>query len=442
MRRTDELNLAHLKAAVDEAAHASLSGAGLDLRVLPSDDRAASDAWAQSVARGFLDRDRSDEQSAHSFESAGSRRRLGVYDPSGPMPEVPVGTFASWIGDLSVPGDAEVTACAISAVTVAQTHHRRGIARAMMQGELNTAATLGVPVATLTVSESTLYGRYGFAPAAAAANWRIDRRRAGWLGPLPSGRFDYISRERWAALAPALHERVRRHAPGELSMPASHWTRFARTHPGAHEPGAVRAVQYTDDAGTVTGLVLYTVQENHDDYTKSGAQVQWLVADGPDAYAALWHFLLHLDLVGELRAGELSVDEPLWWLIADQRAAQVSVTDHHYVRVLDVPAALEARRYQAADVIDLTVTDPLGHAQGRWVLDVDESGQGSVHPLTGDSPQGAVRVGLGVQELSAAYLGGVSLATLAYAGRIETNDAFAAARVFAWPVPPRLSYWY
>ena len=34
MRRTDELNLAHLKAAVDEAAHASLSGAGLDLRVL------------------------------------------------------------------------------------------------------------------------------------------------------------------------------------------------------------------------------------------------------------------------------------------------------------------------------------------------------------------------------------------------------------------------
>lgn len=39
----------------------------------------------------------------------------------------------------------------------------------MMQGELNTAATLGVPVATLTVSESTLYGRYGFAPAAAAA---------------------------------------------------------------------------------------------------------------------------------------------------------------------------------------------------------------------------------------------------------------------------------
>ena len=88
MRRTDELNLAHLKAAVDEAAHASLSGAGLGLRVLPSDDRAASDAWAQSVARGFLDRERPDEQSAHSFESAGSGRRLGVYDPSGPMPEV------------------------------------------------------------------------------------------------------------------------------------------------------------------------------------------------------------------------------------------------------------------------------------------------------------------------------------------------------------------
>ena len=442
MRRTNDVDQAYRDAPADETARAWLAAAGLDLRVLPADDRPASDGWAQGVARGFLDQERSDEQNAYSFEAAGIRRRLGVYDPSAPMPEVPVGTFASWIGDLSVPGGNDVQACAISAVTVAQTHHRRGIARAMMQGELRAAAALGVPVATLTVSESTIYGRYGFAPAATAANWRIDRRRAGWLGPMPTGRFDYISRERWAELAPAVHERVRRQAPGELSMPASHWARFARTHTGAHEPGAVRAVQYANATGAVTGLVLFSMQENHDDFTKSGLHVQWLVADGAEAYAALWYFVLQHDLVGELRAGELSVDEPLWWLIADQRAAQVSVTDHHYVRVLDVPAALEARQYQAAGAVDLTVTDPLGHADGRWLLETDSSGQGRVQPLTAPAPDGAIEVRWGVQELSAAYLGGVSLATLAYAGRVETTDAFAAARMFAWPVAPRLSYWY
>jgi hypothetical protein len=47
-----------------------------------------------------------------------------------------------------------------------------------------------------------------------------------------------------------------------------------------------------------------------------------------------------------------------------------------------------------------------------------------------------------VQELSAAYLGGVSLTTLAAAGRVESTDAAVAARVFGWHVAPRLSIWY
>ena len=51
-------------------------------------------------------------------------------------------------------------------------------------------------------------------------------------------------------------------------------------------------------------------------------------------------------------------------------------------------------------------------------------------------------VALGVEELSAAYLGGVSLATLAAAGRVQTTDAAAAARVFGWHAAPRLSIWY
>ena len=38
-------------------------------------------------------------------------------------------------------------------------------------------------MAMLTVSESTLYERYGFAPAALASDYRIDNRRGHWVGP-------------------------------------------------------------------------------------------------------------------------------------------------------------------------------------------------------------------------------------------------------------------
>jgi predicted acetyltransferase len=203
-------------------------------------------------------------------------------------------------------------------------------------------------------------------------------------------------------------------------------------------------VQHTDADGELRGLLLYGVDENPDDYARSTATVAYLLAETPDAYAALWRFVLGLDLIGEVRASELSVDEPLRWMIADQRAARIEVVDHHYVRILDVPAALAARRYGAAGVLALDVTDPVGISGGRWLLRVDDEGRGTVEewPAEAPAPGGANEIALGITELSTAYLGGVSLATLAAAGRVRAADAAGAARVLGWHVVPRLTFWY
>ncbi len=426
---------------VDELSRARLAEGGLDYRRTPidGDDFAP---WLQSVARGFQDGERTDEHVASARERSAYRRLTGVYDPAAPVPEAPVATIASWLGELTVPGGVAVPSCAISAVTVAPTHRRRGIARAMLEGELRAAAASGIPVAMLTVSESPLYGRYGFAPAAASASWRIETRRASWIGPRPGGRVDFIARETLRALAPALHERVRLRVPGEIDVPGSHWDGLAGTKPTAEKAGDKRAVQYTDASGEVRGLALYTVRQNHDDFTKATVHVAYLLADGDDAYAALWRFLLELDLVAEVHAGELGVDEPLRWMIADQRAATVTVRDHQYVRILDVPAALEVRRFGAPGILALDVSDALGHATGRYLLEAAADGTGRVRAAEGDAPAGAVEVSLGIEELSAVYLGGVSLATLAAAGRVRSSDTDAAARVLSWHSAPRLSIWY
>ncbi|MEU1972728.1 GNAT family N-acetyltransferase [Microbacterium sp. NPDC019599] len=430
------------RAPIDDETSARLGEQGLDVRLVASDDAERFAPWYQALARGFLDSEPSEKQVESASRRMGRRRLVGVFDAGAPDPDRPVATFVSWVAELSVPGGVGIPSCAVSAVSVAPTHRRRGILRSVMAGELRLARDAGVPVAVLTVSESTIYGRFGFASAALSAHARIDVPRAQWTGPRPAGRVDFVSRERFREIAPDLHDRVRLSHPGELEMPDGHWDRFAGTEADAENPEKLRAVQYTDEHGAVQGVALYRAEENHQDFARSKVSVHRLVAVTPDAYAGLWRFLLELDLIGELSAGELAVDEPVLWMIADRRAAKVTVQDHQYVRILDVPAALAARRYAVPGVVTLEVTDPLGFAEGVWTVRVGGDGRASVEPSeAGAQPEGP-RVRLGVTELSAAYLGSVSLATLAAAGRVETSDPVTAAALFAWPQQARLSFWY
>lgn len=427
-------------APLDADAHAALAVQGLVLRRIDDADRADTDPWLDAVARGFLDGERNDEQRQAFFDRAAYRRKLGVFDESGPQPQVPVATFASWPAELTVPGGA-VPASAISAVTVAPTHRRRGILRALMVGELRSALENGMPVAVLTVSESTIYGRFGFAPAAAAAHWKLDVRRARWIGPDAPGRVDFLTRAQGRALAEDLHERARLGSPGEIDMPGGHWDRYFGTRPDAEKPEQLRVVQYRSAAGEVDGVAVYRVTEDEQDFTASVVDISLLLTATDEAYAGLWRFFLSMDLIATINVSELSTAEPLWWMIADQRAATITVRDHQYVRLLDVPATLQARRYDVADTIALEVADPLDLAAGTFVVATDTEGRAEVDAVD-DPPLGVPLVRLGVAELSAIVLGGVSPVTLARAGRLHSDDPARLARLFAWTTVPRLSFWY
>jgi len=430
----------HHDASLDRTMTDELDGRGLGVRRVDDALRTETDPWLEAVSRGFLGGERTEVQRDAFFAHTAYRRKIGVFDDTAPQPDVPVATFASWAAELTLPGGT-VPACAISSVTVAPTHRRRGILRSVMTGELRTAVERGLPVAILTVSESTIYGRFGFAPAALAAQWTIDARRARWVGPEAPGRIDFVTRAQGRDIAAALHERVRTQTPGEIEMPGGHWERFFGIRPDAEKAEELRVVQYRSVAGEVDGVALYKVTENEHDFVASTVDVLLLVAATDEAYAGLWRFLLTMDLIGTVRAGELSVDEPLWWMIADQRAATVTVRDHHYTRILDVPAALSARTYDVADAVTLQIADPLGVAAGTFVLTADADGVATVD-IVDEPPVGIPTATIGVAELSAMLLGGVSAVTLARAGRLVADDPARLARLFASTVPPRLSFWY
>ncbi len=430
----------------DDGARAALASDGLRLAVVDPADEETVVPWLLAGARGFHSGENTPEQTADVRPGVASRRLLGVWDDGGGE-SVPVGTLDAWPGELSLPGERTVTAWAISFVTVAPTHRRRGIARALIEGELRTAARLGSPLAMLTVSESSIYGRFGFSPAALATDWTIDTRRARWTGPHPAGRIDFVSREAFRGDVALLHERGRRRHPGSIDVWGRRWDQMAGLVPEAQDAGNLRAVRYRDAAGETRGAALFRVTEREEDFTRHSLSVLYLVSDTADAYAALWRLLLETDLVSTVTAHLRSVDEPLRWMIADQRAAEVRVWEHQYLRILDVAASFGARAYAAAGRLALEVSDPLGFTEGVWLIDAGPGGCATVErlPALDDAPADAAAVSLTANELGSLLLGGVSAVTLAAAGRVvevRPGSAVAADALLRSPQTPWLSIWY
>ncbi len=425
---------------IDATAASSLAANGLRFGLLESSDE-SFDPWFQAMTRGFHGPSYSVEDVDGRVEGMAHRRITAVWDDSQADAATPVGTASSWITDLTVPGHRAVPSWAISTVTVAPTHRRRGIARNLMEAELRTAAALGVPVAILTASEATIYTRFGFAPSALAADYKIDTTRAKWNGPTPGGRVQLVSSETARdGGAHAAIERARLQTPGQIFFDGHLWERMFGI-PGRGDPKDFRVARYDDEDGAQQGVVIYKAIHTDE---KLSIYVQYLAAATDDAYAALWRYLLELDLVSEVTAALRSVDEPLKWQVTDARAVyEEHVGDHLWVRILDVKSALEARTYSAPAVLTLEISDDLGFAGGVYRLEVDATGEAAVSPVA--EPVEGPDLRLTVSDLSAIYLGGVSVNTLVRAGRVNAKTpaaAMAADAAFRSEVTPWLSIWF
>jgi predicted acetyltransferase len=432
---------------IDAESFDRLAAQNLEFGLVDTTDTATFGAWLQAESRGFHDASIAPELLEEQLRGVADRRTTGVWDPTAAEPLSPVSTVSSWPTDLSVPGSRSVPAWAISAVTVSPTHRRRGIARAMLESELRTAARFGSAVAVLTVSEATIYSRYGFAPAAMMANWQIDPRRVRWTGPTSQGRVHFVALEQLRSEGLALVERVRLETPGQIQFSGHLWERLLGF--GGDTSGRAknkRAVRFNDADGVAQGFAVFRVADVDASFDTHILDVDYLVAATDEAYAALWQFLIEMDLVSEIRAPLRPVNEAFAWQVSDFRAVRKTLErDHLWTRILDLTAALEARLYNGPGQIVVDVADPLGFASGRILLDVEADGVGMVTPWNKATPEGVADVSLSVNELNALYLGGVSGVTLAQAGRVtENRDASAVVldSLFQSAVSPWLSIWF
>ncbi|MGL4339842.1 MAG: GNAT family N-acetyltransferase [Rhodoglobus sp.] len=432
---------------VDDTSAVRLRNKGLHLDLVDTQELTEFAAWLRADRRGFHLAEPDEQRVKDTHAGIGDRRTTGVWDSRIPEPSIPIATVSSWKTEMTVPGHRTVPAWAISSVTVAPTHRRQGIARALLEAELRTASSKGVPMAILTVSESTIYGRFGFAPAAYASTLTINTRRAKWVGPEASGRVSFMTTAQFRSNVAAVHERVRPTNPGEIPVGDFEWDQIAGivTEDKNHAL-SLRAVRYDTAAGELQGLALYRVKEQSQDFAEQTLTVEYLVTETAEAYAALWQYLLDIDLVAQVKGVHRSVDEPLLWQLSDRRGVTEKVWDHLWLRILDVTTALEGRTYSAAGDCILQVHDDLSFAAGNYVLRVDHNGAARVAAITTRAAENAVAsVSLGVRELSALYLGGVSAATLAAAGLIieqHPGSLNALDSMFRSACAPWLSFWF
>ena len=431
--------------AIDATAEAAYAKQGLRFTLLTATDEGYP-AWYQAMGRGFHGPIVEADQFPARGQGMAHRRISGVYDDSAADAATPVATATSWIADVTVSVGRVIPTWAISTITVAPTHHRRGIARNLIEAELRTAVKLGVPIAILTASEATIYERFGFAPATQRADWTIDTTRASWTGPIPDGRVQLVTTEQ--ARDEGGHdilERALLQTPGEMHFDGHLWKRLFGM-PGRGNPLAMRVVRYDDADGVAQGLAIYKM-DDPGEHLPEIAHIEYLTTATDDAYAALWRYFIELDLVGQIKAPLRSVDEAVRWQISDSRAASEDlVHDHLWVRILDVKAALEARHYNAPGTFVLELDDALGFADGCWQLSIDNSGRGVVQKLDDSDAFGDNHhLAMNIRDLGAIYLGATPISTLVKAGRIAEKTpsaAVAADTAFRSTVTPWLSTWF
>ncbi|AUS79974.1 GNAT family N-acetyltransferase [Actinoalloteichus sp. AHMU CJ021] len=301
---------------------------------------------------------------------------------------------------------------AITHVGVKPGHRRRGIMRMMMRAQLHALHEAGAePVAGLEASEAGIYGRYGYAPATEWADIRVPRgaefRADVDTGPDPvreAPREDALPRLR------ELHDRAAGRV-GWLDRGAPVWDLWLADTPRADRT-AYRFATHP------RGYAVYRLLHG-EGRREARARVEVLEIQSLDAVAAaaLWRYLLDIDLVSEVQWFGAAVDDPIRWFLADPRRARVEVEDALWLRIVDLDRALPARAYAAEADVVFQVSDRLcPWNAGRWRMAVDADGRAEVRRTDAEPA-----LSLDISALAAAYLGGTTLTALAAAGLVSEH---------------------
>lgn len=346
-----------------------------------------------------------------------------------------VGTLGAFSFDMTVPGGS-VKCAGTTMVTVNATHRRRGVLRQMMDAHLAEAREREDPIAALWASDAAIYGRFGFGMAAPSVNWEIDRRHVDLHRLAPAGaETRSVDGAAAAEILPAVYDAVLPTRPGMYARTPTWWkNRILQDSPEWRDGAtAHRFVVARDADGRPTGYAKFRVKEGWKDHHGAHeVRLLELMATDAAAHVGLLEVVMSHDLATKITAWDRPADDPVFDLLASARRLKARVTDGLWVLLLDVPAALAARRYSDAGTFVIEVADPTSGNSSRWLFETD--GSETDCSVTSRAPD----LALDMEDLGAAYLGRARLSELVRVGRVEASIEVARSfdRVFGWDPQP------
>lgn len=307
---------------------------------------------------------------------------------------------------LTVPGGTVLPAAGVTWVAVSPTHRRRGILRAMLDELHRRMARSEYPIAALLASEGGIYGRFGYGPATIEQQLRVQRRWRSSIQRFPT---------------PAASK-----SSAQPCTPPAVWDEVLADRESARSGGSpFFGLLHAD------GYAMYRVYEATD-----SVEVTRFAAVSADAHVALWRVLLGLDLIDTITVHTHPAD-PLHYLLTDARRVETtSSRDALWLRIIDIPATLQARTYEADLSVVMEISDTaLGKATFALTI---RDGKAQVAP-TDSAPDLHVDVSV----LGSIYLGAHRPSAFATANRLRCNDAHLLRQLdlaFASQVPAKLGF--
>lgn len=353
-------------------------------------------------------------------------RGIEVTDAAIATPGTLVACHSSHAYEMRVPGGETVTTSGLTWVGVHSGHRRRGLLTTMIDDHFARALARGEVVSTLYAAETAIYQRFGY--GLACPMYRMSGGRAPSLREVPDSddlRIDLESANA-EAHGPIVREVLARNVrPGTHATVSDVMIRDSFLDPELWRDGQERLrFACVRDADGPRAFALFTRKGSWEGGEPSGEMsvYSWCALDAA-AERRLFSVIMDLDLLSKVKVRNIAPDSPLVLLLEDVRGAHLGLQDNLWVRLLDIPKALAARSYAAdADVTVQIYDKQLPENEGVWRLRI--SG-GSAHA---SKEEGAVaEVFVSVQDLSAAYLGGVTINSLAGAGLVGGEPAAIAA---------------
>lgn len=354
----------------------------------------------------------------------------------GADPKTYAGIYGIFPLTLSVPGPeagaTQVPCAGLTLVGVHPDHRRKGVLTAMLRHHFEQLHDDGgTCVSALHASEPAIYGRYGYGLASHELAVSLGRGTT-LLAPGLDDAAAALTTQLATVSDPDVPKRMRECHLGSASVgavvgDAGYYARICYQLPEQLRDKESWRVLFARRDGVDVGFAMFRRTHKWERARPAGELSVWALIGEPAAQLAILRRLVDFDLIGTIKVGTVGLDDPLvLWVGGPRATSDVAIYDNLWVRLVDLPQALQARTWSAPCDVVVEVDDATAPWNaGRWRIHADETGQATVEKSAAES-----EVRLRADALGGAYLGGGNLVTLQRAGLVTELRPGAAAELW------------